>query len=96
MKTREEIVSILAKQKPDLQNRFKLRSMALFGSYARGEQQAESDVEILVDVDPSIGLDCVSLAETIEELLGMPVELVSRRAVKPRKLGFIKQELIYV
>jgi len=45
--------------------------MALFGSYARGDQQAGSDVDILVEVDPSIGLDFVTLAERIEKLLGV-------------------------
>ena len=69
MKTREEIISLLAKEKPKLQTRFKVRSMALFGSYARGEQRVDSDVDILVDVDPSIGLEFVSLSEKIETLL---------------------------
>lgn len=95
MKTRKEILSLLAKGKPELEARFKVHSIALFGSYARGEQQTDSDVDILVDVDPSIGLEFVSLAERIEELLGLPVELVSRRAIKPRMLKFIEQELIY-
>ena len=96
MKTREEIVRLLAKGKPELEARFKVRSIALFGSYARGEQQGDSDVDILVDVDPSIGLRFVSLAERIEELLGLPVEVVSRRAIKPSQFKFIEGELIYV
>ena len=52
--------------------------MALFGSYARGDQQSDSDVDILVDIDPSVGLEFVTLAEQIEQLLDLPVELVSR------------------
>ena len=96
MRTQQEILTLLAKQKPELEKDFKVRSLALFGSYARGEQQTESDVDILVDVAPSIGLNFVSLAERIEEALGLPVELVSRRAVKPRALEFIENELIYV
>jgi predicted nucleotidyltransferase len=95
-KKREEILSLLAQNKPQLEKRFKVRRLALFGSYARGEQGHESDVDILVDVDPSIGLEFVSLAESIEQLLGLPVELVSRRAIKPRKLKYIEQDLVYV
>ena len=53
-------------------------------------------MDILVDVDPSIGLEFVTLADTIEDLLGLPVDLVSRRAVKPRYWKYIEQELIYV
>jgi predicted nucleotidyltransferase len=96
MRTRREILSLLAGEKPQLEKRFKVRSLALFGSYARGEQRTDSDVDILVAVDPSIGLEFVSLAERIEELLGLPVEVISRRAIKPRRLKFIEQELIYV
>ena len=70
--------------------------MALFGSYARGEQCADSDVDILVDVDPSIGLEFVTLADSIEKLLGLPVDIVSHRAIKLRALKLIEQEIIYV
>jgi hypothetical protein len=95
-KTREEILKLLSENKYELKNRFKVHRMALFGSYARGDQKAESDVDILVDIDPSVGLEFVTLAEQIEQLLGLPVELVSRRAIKPNKLKYIEQDLIYV
>ena len=95
-KTREEILSLLVQNKSELENRFKVRRLAIFGSYARGDQRADSDVDILVDIDPSVGLEFVTLAEQIEQLLGLPIELVSRRAIKPNKLKYIEQDLIYV
>ena len=95
-KTREEILSLLVQNKSELENRFKVRRLALFGSYARGDQQSDSDVDIMVDIDPSVGLEFVTLAEQIEQFLGLPVELVSRRAIKPNKLKYIEQDLIYV
>jgi len=49
-----------------------------------------------VDIDPSVDLEFVTLAEQIEQLLDLPVELVSRRAIKPNKLKYIEQDLIYV
>jgi uncharacterized protein with HEPN domain len=55
--------------------------IALFGSYAREEQRADSDIDILVEVDPSIGLRFSALAEELERLLEEPVELVSSRAI---------------
>ena len=51
-KTREEILKLLSQNKDQLENRFKVHRMALFGSYARGDQKPESDVDILVDIDP--------------------------------------------
>lgn len=96
MRTREDIINLLAENKTELMKRFKLQKLALFGSYARGDQREESDVDILVDVDPSIGLEFVTMAERIEKLLGLHVEVVSRKAIKPRALKMIEQELIYV
>ncbi len=96
MITKEEILSALAKDKPELEGRYKVRKLALFGSYARGGQLPDSDVDILVEVDPSIGLDFVTLAERIERALGLSVDLVSSRAVTAKAMEFIEPELIYV
>ena len=96
MLTKEEILETLSKAKSELQKQFKVRKLALFGSYARGEQRADSDVDILVDVDPSIGLEFVTLAQRIEQLLGVGVDLVSSRAVTSKAMEFIGPELIYV
>ncbi len=93
---REEILDLLYKTKPELESRYKVQRIALFGSYARGDQSPDSDVDILVEVDPSVGLAFVDLAERIEEVLGLPVELVSHRAVKPNKMKSVEQDLIYV
>lgn len=95
-KTREENLSLLAQNKTELEKRFKVHRLAIFGSYARGDQRPDSDVDILVDIDPSVDLEFVTLATQIEQLLGLPVELVSLRAIKPNKLEYIEQDLIYV
>jgi len=94
--TKEEIINTLAKEKSELQKQFKVRKLALFGSYARGDQQPDSDVDILVEVDPSIGLEFVTLADKIEKSLGVCVDLVSSRAVNAEAMEYIKPELIYV
>lgn len=96
MVAKEDIIAALIKNKPQLQKQFKVHKLALFGSFARGEQQTDSDVDILVDVDPSIGLEFVTLAERIEKLLGVHVDLVSSRAITSEKMKFIEPELIYV
>ena len=70
--------------------------MALFGSVVRGEATEASDIDILVEVDPSIGLGFVTLAERLEQLLGHRVDLVSRRAIKPSLWAQIEPELLDV
>lgn len=96
MKSVDEIIKILEAAKPDLARRFGVQRLAVFGSYARGEQREDSDVDILVEVDPSIGLQFVDLADEIEAMLGVPTELVSRRAIKPRNWDVIERQLIDV
>ncbi|MFB3788629.1 MAG: nucleotidyltransferase family protein [bacterium] len=96
MKTREEILSILAKNKPEWAARFQVKSLALFGSAARGEHNPKSDVDILAEVDPNIGLDFVILADSIEAALGLPADVVSKGAIKSRHWAEIKEDLIYV
>ena len=96
MKTREEILVGLGSAKSELQERFRVRTLALFGSYARNQQTERSDVDLLVEVDPSIGLGFVSLAEELERRLQERVDLVSSRAVKPNRRRFIEPDLIYV
>ena len=96
MKSRDEVMTILRQARHDLQARFPITRIALFGSYARGDQHEESDVDILVDVDPSIGLRFVSLAEELERLLGEPVELVSARAVGPRMKPVLEADCVEV
>ena len=96
MKTREEVLASLGAAKGELQKRFRVRTLALFGSYARNQQTEKSDVDILVEVDPSIGLGFVSLADELERRLQQKVDLVSSRAVKPNRRRLIEPDLIYV
>ena len=96
VKGREEILETLARHKPEFADRFKVRRLALFGSYARGDQAPGSDVDVLVEVDPAIGLDFVTLADRIEEVVGLPVHIVSTRALKPRAWRAIEGDLVDV
>jgi predicted nucleotidyltransferase len=95
-RTREEIIGILKKAKSGLKKSFKVRRIGLFGSYARGDQKPESDLDILVDVDPTIGLGFVTLADELERSIGIHIDLVSLRAIPARKIKIIKEDLIYV
>ncbi len=94
MLTREEIVARLRRERGMLSSRYPIHRLALFGSWARGEARADSDVDVLVEVDSSIGLRFVDLAADIERAVGRPVDLVSRRAIKPSLWARIEPELI--
>ena len=96
MNSRQNIFERLRTIKPSLQQEFPLHRMASFGSWARNEQTETSDVDILVEVDPSIGLRFVTLAERLESLLEHHVDLISSRAMKPKLLKQIQAEAIDV
>ncbi|HEX5759091.1 MAG TPA: nucleotidyltransferase family protein [Thermoanaerobaculia bacterium] len=90
----DEILATLREQRAILSGRYPIRRLALFGSWARGEAREDSDVNVLVEVDPSIGLRFVDLGEELERALGRRVDLVSRRAIKPSLWQRIEPELI--
>jgi hypothetical protein len=96
VRSRDEILAILRAMKPDLGRRFGVRDLALFGSFARGDETDRSDIDILVDVDPEIGLDFVTLADNLEAALGRPVDLISTRALRPRHMDAIRPEALHV
>lgn len=61
------------------------RRVRLFGSLARGEDRPGSDVDLLVDFDPGSSLfDLIRLRRELEELLGVPVDVVSAGGLKER------------
>ena len=94
MSDRDQILETLRTQHRELARRYPIRRMALFGSWARGDARDNSDVDVLVDVDASIGLKLVQLADELERALGRPVDVVSRRAIKPSLWARIERELI--
>lgn len=96
MTTRVEIEAILRRAMPELVREFGVSRLALFGSYARGDADEQSDVDILVDVSPTLGLRFVDLAERIEALLGIRTDVVSRRAISARHWAEIEKELVDV
>ncbi|HEX6861777.1 MAG TPA: nucleotidyltransferase family protein [Thermoanaerobaculia bacterium] len=94
MPTPEEILAVMRQQHRLLSQRYPIRRMALFGSWARGDAREDSDVDVLVEVNPSIGLRFVELGDDLESALGRRVDLVSRRAIKPSLWERIEPELI--
>ena len=96
VKTTQDILDALRAARPQLAREFGITRLALFGSYARGEQREDSDVDVLVEVDPTIGMRFVDLAERIEALLGVRSDVVSRRALAPRHWVGIEKDLVDV
>ena len=96
MLNKQKIVSLLSQHQSALKLKYPLKSIALFGSYARGEQQADSDIDLLVDFTQPVGMEIVDLAIELEEILGHRVDVITYNAVRNRLFHHIKDELAYV
>ena len=93
----ENIKCALSEHKALLKEKFKVKTIGVFGSYVRGEQKNGSDVDILVEFEEPVGLfEFMRLEFFLSDLLGVKVDLVSKKALKPYIGEYIKREVIYV
>ena len=96
MKTLEEIKNIIKQHKQELESKFKVKEIGVFGSYVRNEQRNRSDIDILVEFKEPIGLfEFIELEEYLERLLEAKIDLVSKKALKPRIGEYIMREVVY-
>lgn len=80
----DDMLRTLRAELPQLRDRYRVRSLALFGSYARGEQRRRSDLDLLVEFDEAPTLfQFVRLERELGLLLGVKVDLVMKTALKP-------------
>jgi hypothetical protein len=78
-------VRVLQAHKPELAERYKVKSIGVFGSYVRGEQRARSDLDVLVEfADDSLSLlKFIALENYLSDLLSVKVDLVEKQGLKP-------------
>jgi predicted nucleotidyltransferase len=82
--TRSEVIARLIEHRSEVAA-LHATSLALFGSVARDEARADSDVDLLVEFDKPVGLfEFLELKERLEEILGRRVDLATRASLKPR------------
>ncbi|MBP5974532.1 nucleotidyltransferase family protein [Brasilonema sp. CT11] len=97
MKTLEEIKQILRQSKPLLQEQYQITQLGIFGSYARGEQTQESDVDVLIDYDRAPTLfKLVELRDYLSSAIGMKVDIVTQNGLKPRIRERVLSEVVYI
>ena len=93
---REEALAILRGHLGDL-TRFGVKSLALFGSVARDEARPDSDLDLLVEFEGTATFDrYMGLKLYLEDLLGSGVDLVMRKALRPRMVPSVEREAVRV
>jgi predicted nucleotidyltransferase len=98
MKTLQEIQEFLSQYKPTLREKYKwLSELGIFGSYVRGEENEESDVDVLIDYTEAPDLiELIDLENYLSDNLGIKVDVVTKNGLKPRLKERILSEVVYV
>ena len=95
--TGDDVLAALREHKAALVERFGVAGLALFGSFARGDAGADSDVDILVRFDgPATSKSYFGAQFYIEDLLGRPVDPVTDKAPRAEFRPYVEQEAIHV
>lgn len=94
---REEVIKQLANNLAELRDQYGVADLSIFGSVASNQATADSDLDVLIDFTTTPGLlRYVELKNHLEDLLGMPVDLVTRKALKRQLRETILSEAIRV
>ncbi len=97
MKTVNDIQKIIKKNKQALKKQYGLKEVGIFGSYVKGEQDENSDVDLLVEVERPMGLvKFMRLENHLSQILGIKADLVMEKALKPNIGKRILHEVRYV
>jgi predicted nucleotidyltransferase len=96
MKELATIKQIIKELKPELEKKFHVSSIGVFGSVARNDYSESSDVDIIVDFSQPIGIEFIDLAELLEEKFHEQVDLVSKKGIKPQYFSSIENDIVYV
>ena len=95
--SREKVLALLKAFMERQRSEYNLISLGVFGSFARGEAQSDSDVDIVFDTDAPNLFMTAMMKQDLEELLGRPVDVLQLRGLtNPRLKARIEKEAVYV
>lgn len=93
----KKIEKLVKENKVVLTKQFKVKEIGIFGSVVRGEDKETSDIDILVEFEEPIGFfKFLELEEYLSDLIGRKVDLVSKKALKPRIGKQILKEVAFL
>jgi hypothetical protein len=101
--TKDKILSLLQDELPALKREFGVEQIALFGSFAHGKPNQQSDVDLMVRLSKPLGLQFITLADRLEAILGRPIDIITFESLnandqnlrRSRVKEEIKRTLVY-
>ena len=95
--TLADIKRVLNTEMPRLRAKYSVESLEIFGSYVRGEQDVDSDVDILINYIKTPGyFELIGLENHLSELLGVRVDLGTKASLKPRIKSRVLSEAVTI
>jgi len=94
-KYKDDILRVIREIQTELAGRFTVRRIGVFGSFTKGGEGTESDVDIIVELAKPTFDNYMDLKFRLEDVLKRPVDLAMADTVKPRIKPIIEQEVIY-
>ena len=92
---RKQIIETIHASLPKLKKKYNVKSIFLFGSVSRGEGTPESDIDLLVDLEEGADLfDLMGIGNTLEEILKVKIDVVSRKALRKEIKAAVEKEAI--
>ena len=93
--SKDEIIGFLKKNKPKLKKEFGVVKIALFGSYARGEQKVSSDIDILIELKSHDFRKRMKVKHFLEDSFGKKIDIGYFDSLRPGIRRFVEEDLIY-
>lgn len=93
MSTQKEVIEILRRNFPHLMDNYGLKRIGPFGSFAKGVDKEDSDIDILVEFEKPIGLKFIEFGEYIEKLLGRKVDILTPEGMKSIRLKKVARDI---
>lgn len=96
MLSKTDIENKLLEIKPMLVDKFHVSKIGYFGSFVNGQQTNNSDLDLLVEFSQPVGWGFFTLEKFLEQALGLPIDLVTKNALKERIKEPILNQVIYI
>lgn len=97
MKTLQEIKDILISNRKRIYSKYHVKEIGIFGSYVRGEQKEDSDVDILVEFEEPVSLlRLVNFENFLQDLTGVKVDVIPKKNIRPELREIILNEVSYI
>jgi predicted nucleotidyltransferase len=93
MLTKETVSEILREKYPYLVSKYGVIRIGLFGSYAKGIQNEDSDIDIIAEFDKPIGLKFVEFTEYLEKILGKKTDVLTHAGIKGIRINRIAKDI---